>query len=42
LRRGDDLPPCRLSILNASGSRAAMRFDPYPGESDAPARTTEI
>jgi hypothetical protein len=38
LNRGDDLPPCRLSVLIASGSRSAIRLEPYGG-SDSAART---
>ena len=37
LRRGDDLPPCRLSILIASGARSAMRLEPFGRETDAKA-----
>jgi hypothetical protein len=29
LRRGDDLPPCRLSILIASGVGSAVRLETF-------------
>ncbi|HUO53438.1 MAG TPA: hypothetical protein VMU18_01760 [Rhodoblastus sp.] len=38
LNRGADLPPCRLSIHNASGSHAAMRLEPYRNNAEAGAR----
>jgi hypothetical protein len=41
LKRGDDLPPCRLSVLIASGSRSAMRLEPYRSESRTASRANK-
>ena len=42
LRRGDDLPPCRLSILIAAGALSAMRLEPFSSESDAARRALDL
>jgi hypothetical protein len=42
LRRGDDLPPCRLSILIASGASSAMRLEPFRRDADAASRPMEL
>lgn len=42
LRRGDDLPPCRLSILIASGALSAMRLEPFGRSTDAAARGVDL
>jgi hypothetical protein len=42
LRRGDDLPPCRLSILIASGASSAMRLEPFRRDADASSRPLEF
>jgi hypothetical protein len=42
LRRGDDLPPCRLSILIAAGALSAMRLEPFSRESDAARRALDL
>jgi hypothetical protein len=42
LRRGDDLPPCRLSILIASGARSAMRLESFRREAEAGSRPIEL
>jgi hypothetical protein len=42
LRRGDDLPPCRLSILIASGVSSAMRLEPFRREAETSSRIAEL
>jgi hypothetical protein len=42
LRRGDDLPPCRLSILIASGASSAMRLEPFRREAETGSRIAEL
>lgn len=42
LRRGDDLPPCRLSILIASGASSAMRLEPFRREAETASRIVEL
>jgi hypothetical protein len=42
LNRGDDLPPCRLSVLIASGSRSAIRLEPFNSEAEATSRAGKM
>jgi hypothetical protein len=42
LRRGDDLPPCRLSILIASGASSAMRLEPFRRDAEIVSRPVEF
>ncbi|WP_298421841.1 hypothetical protein [Rhodoblastus sp.] len=40
LHRGDDLPPCRLSILIGADSCAPMRLEAYRGAPESGARAS--
>jgi len=42
LRRGDDLPPCRLSIAIASGACLAMRLESIGRDAPSAPRAIEL